>query len=583
MKKTFCARFCTVVAVMLMAAAVSSCFWNSDGRQQLQAADSLLLQGDYQAADSLLTLYDQSAGRQREAVRMERELLRLERCYVESGLAAADFSMADSLARYYNKKKYAREEGLSQLFLCDVYRVSGDYPSALDCVLKAEQAAEASGDLLLLTWANRMQGDLYFEQRMLQECTTYYRKSYAYAVQQRDTLRMAYGAYSMARVCMINNDVDSIIFFLDQTITWGSRYSQGHGIVRPARSLLADIYIQIEEYDKAREYMTRDSIDDDNWAYWHLGQQHVDSAVYYFHHMLGRHGWRAQVTHLRQLAVLEEQRGNQAQSLAYYKELAQAKDSLRVHSQEAEMQERKAQHDYNKIKLERDKAAERSRSMLYLLIALVAAITFGSIAVDRAWSAYKSKKEKEVAHEKLLRREEERKKEQSMARVAENEQRISQLERQVKEATELHNAAAIERLQIEAQVLTAENEQIRARQLQSEMMQHELEQSALYERIKQRAGRDDFHLTDAEWQQLAAGIDGAYDQFTMRLRTLCDSLTEHELRVCYLIKINISSTDIGVMLYKSKAAIGMTRQRLYEKLLGRKGTAKQLNEFIQGF
>ena len=115
------------------------------------------------------------------------------------------------------------------------------------------------------------------------------------------------------------------------------------------------------------------------------------------------------------------------------------------------------------------------------------------------------------------------------------------------------------------------------------MMLEKLDQSPLRERIKQNAGKENFHLTENEWQQLATLIDNANNQFTNRLRTLYDGITEYDLRICYLIKLDVPSVAIGVMLYKSKAAIGMARMRLYEKLMGETGTAKQLNDFIKDF
>lgn len=100
-------------------------------------------------------------------------------------------------------------------------------------------------------------------------------------------------------------------------------------------------------------------------------------------------------------------------------------------------------------------------------------------------------------------------------------------------------------------------------------MQDELEQSPLREHIKQNAGKEQFHLTDEEWLQLAMLIDAADDQFTKRLRNLYDGITEYELHICYLVKLDIPSVNIGTMLYKSKAAIGMARQRMYKKLTKR--------------
>ena len=105
----------------------------------------------------------------------------------------------------------------------------------------------------------------------------------------------------------------------------------------------------------------------------------------------------------------------------------------------------------------------------------------------------------------------------------------------------------------------------------------------LYERIKLNAGKENFHLKDPEWELLSNAIDEQYDSFTIRLLALNSTLSEHEMHVCYLVKLGLSSVAIGKMLYKSDKAIFMTRQRLYAKLMGKEGTARQLNDFIKSF
>lgn len=51
--------------------------------------------------------------------------------------------------------------------------------------------------------------------------------------------------------------------------------------------------------------MPHDQLNDENWAFWHYGQNHVDSAVYYFKSMLGKYGLFVQTQNLKILAQLE--------------------------------------------------------------------------------------------------------------------------------------------------------------------------------------------------------------------------------------------------------------------------------------
>lgn len=569
------------LALMLSAmVTLTSCLWDAAYPSQLTEADSLILKGDYAVADSLLADYDRQDIGKSHHVQMYRELLRLERRFVEAELTDADFSMADSLARYYSEMN-TRETAMSQLFLGYVYQEVDDYPSALDCYLRAEQTG--CDDMMLQMWTNKLQGDLYFNQRMLGECSDYYRRFYQKALQKKDLHRMASSSYSMGLVNMVKNNVDSIIFYLNQAISWGKKVPQGDDIVVKAQSVLADVYTQTEQFSKAESLLSRDTIDHENWAYWHLGQHHTDSAIFYFRQILGRYGWRADITCLQQLATLEEERGNLRQSFKYMKELDRARDSLKAHSQVEETRKVKAIHDINLIKQERDAEVKHSHDLQLFLIVMATSIAIAVLIAALAWRSYKDRKARELAQERRLRLEEERKSKQSAEQIHTNELRIALLEQQLQTAQDMNDAVKAEKLRLEAQLLTTENESIKAMQEHSKAMQAELKASILYERIRLNAGKERFHLSDEEWQQLASLIDRAYDQFTVRLRNLYEGITEHELRICYLVKIGIASTDIGVMLYKSKAAIGMARQRLYKKLTGKSGTARQFNEFIIQF
>ncbi len=581
MMKDYYVRFAhLLLCVILLIMTICACEYSMP--RPLTEADSLMQRGNLNQADSLLEAYDNTGQKSSKRVQMYRALLALERRYVADELTSKDFSIADSLARYYSEENTC-EAAMSQLFLGDIYQKAADYPSALACFLKAEKQTKALNNKTLLIWSNRMLGDIYFEQRMLQECTKYYREQFKFSKETKDTLRMALGAFAMARVSMINNYIDSSVYYLNKSIEWASKHQRSNTIIPAAQSKLADIYIQTKQFEKAASIMPHNSMNDENWAYWHLDQQHTDSAIFYFKGMLGKYGWRAQVTYLQILANLEESKGNKSNAFEYYKELNIAKDSLKNHSKTEESLQIKSQYEYNIIKSERDKITARNKRICYMFGAISLLTVVVGVAVNRSWQSYKDRKEKEIIQEKLRRKEEERRNKHSLIQIVKNSQRIAELEQQVLKAQENADKYLVDKLKLETRLLKAENEIIKTKKHQQSIMQEALEQSSLYHKIKGHAGEENFHLSDEEWQELGSMIDDANDQFTFRLRNIHDGITPYELHICYLLKLKVSSTNIGIMLFKSKAAIGMTRQRLYKKLTGKVGTAKQLNDFILNF
>ena len=199
-----------------------SCNRNPKYPRLLVEADSLLMLGHNVIADSLLENYDLTASNPKMSSQMYRQLIDLERKFIDGSMEADDFSMADSLFRYYESTGQREEQTKSLLFLGDIYFKAGnDYPAALNCYMQAEKLAEEISHPTLLGWAYRNQGDLYFRQRMFDECIPFYRKFYATAVASCDTLRIAYAASAMGRVCTIKNEIDSTIYYYNQSIEMG--------------------------------------------------------------------------------------------------------------------------------------------------------------------------------------------------------------------------------------------------------------------------------------------------------------------------------------------------------------------------
>ena len=549
--------------------------------QELVMADSAYMQGDYSLADELLESITRKNELADEASRMYYQLLKLEQANMHGKITDSLFSIADSLCRYYQENGSLEELAKATYFLGAIYHVNKDYPSAIQHYLKANELSVKCNDRRLECLLARGVGDVYLEQQLLNECVPFYRKYYDLAVSNHDTLRMAYATGKMAMVCTINQDVDSIIYYYKESIKLGKRIPQGKDIVPVSMSNLCDIYIQTAQYEKALEVMPRDSINDGNWAYWHYGQQHVDSAICYFQKTLGRYKWWGETEVLRILAQLEEQRGDLQASLDYYKQLAVAEDSLRVQQRAEATMRTEAQFNYTSIQQERDRLEKRNaelKHLLWLASVIVAALVVVALLL---WRFYKQKRRAVEAKQELLENEREEQLRQSRQQMDENQRLLATLQQQLHEARQQNDQATTERLQMEADVLTTQNQNIEARQRRKEALLLEMKRSALYQRLKAPAREGQKRMTEAEWHQLARHLDGIYE-LTPRLLSLA-KLSENELRVCYLLKIGMPPAEIADVMCKSKSAVTLARQRMFYKLAGRKGKAEALDELISDF
>lgn len=86
-------------------------------------------------------------------------------------------------------------------------------------------------------------------------------------------------------------------------------------------------------------------------------------------------------------------------------------------------------------------------------------------------------------------------------------------------------------------------------------------------------------LKDDDWQLVESHIRRVYPGFSSQLRGLY-AMSELEYQVCLLIKLRIAPTDIAAVLARDASTISTVRSRLYKKVFGQKGGAREWDEFI---
>lgn len=547
----------------------------------LVEADSAMRWGHYDEADSLLAVYDQTVTSRKRSVHRYCQLLGLESKFLQGNSSIDDLLLADSLKNYYERSandKHAKAIAI----LGNIYRVCNDYPTALNHLLHAEEETEKAGELWLKGIICKAEGQIYLDQRMFDEMVEHFRRSYNIAFACNDTLRMAHASFYMGKVCTYQQKLDSIVFYYERAIDLGKYINNPATIVPYARYELADIYLQIEEFDKAATLMPRDTLNDVNWGYWHYQQNHTDSAIYYFQKALHRYPYSGQADLLRLLAELELRKGHTQQSNIYYQKSLECKDSVISQSHVKETLHTENIYQLNALN---NKLAESKRKGKLILFCLVALIIFFVLALAIAilTLAYQRKKKKEeITYEKLLRLQMEQRKHISKEQIEENNQKLQRLEKDLKTAKQKSDEAIIQRIIFNTTKIAEESKNFEALRSSYEQIESQWKQSPMYKRIKNNAGTPDFVLTDDEWQELAGYIDVIYDDFTTRLQNLT-KLSEIEKQICYLTKMEINPTAIAEMLRRQKGSITMARKRLGKKILRRECTAEDFDFFILSF
>lgn len=220
-------------------------------------------------------------------------------------------------------------------------------------------------------------------------------------------------------------------------------------------------------------------------------------------------------------------------------------------------------------------ARQRNAALWMVVVLLLSAAGF-----YYAFVSFRRKKSLQLIYERNLRREEEEKNRLSLHQIDENSRKIAHLEWQLSEARRARNQTDIESLTVHKDVLEAENREILARRQQQDVLLLKLKSHPLFLKIKENAGNESFKLEESEWNELAELIDSTFDLFTQKLSSQ-HRLSETELRVCYLHKMEIPQVAIASMMCRSTQAISMILSRMHYKIFGIKGSAKQMAQYIQ--
>ncbi len=86
-------------------------------------------------------------------------------------------------------------------------------------------------------------------------------------------------------------------------------------------------------------------------------------------------------------------------------------------------------------------------------------------------------------------------------------------------------------------------------------------------------------LKQEEWDKLETQMKKDCPAFFRKLAEM-GQLSEIELRVCMLIKLGIPPSAIAIHTYREHSSISTIRSRLYYKLFGKKGSPRELDEFV---
>jgi DNA-binding NarL/FixJ family response regulator len=143
------------------------------------------------------------------------------------------------------------------------------------------------------------------------------------------------------------------------------------------------------------------------------------------------------------------------------------------------------------------------------------------------------------------------------------------------------NTISRELIQTRAELLEIENARIVKLSKEDDLRKMSFIQSEIYLKLvdlsKEEKGKK---MTKEDWLTLEQELNNTYNNFSLRLKSCCDQISEAELHVCYLLKAGLSVTSIAKIVGRTKSAVSMCRKRLLNKINGCNGSTFDLDKFI---
>lgn len=542
-----------------------------------------IMNTDPDSAASLLASFRDSVWQMPEYVQMYYDLLSVkvkDKCYI---VHTSD-SVISRVVSYYEKGDDRDKLMEAYHYMGRVYWDLNDMPRALGYYQKAIDASEGTKQYGDLARIYDQLGNLYAYQGVFDEALPMHHKGYYYYQLAGDSLSLPFPVRNMARIYDEAGRNDSAIVYYQEAVRLadivGDEVAKCYVLGE-----LGSLYNKMKEYTSASRclYLALNNPDDKepylnylDLANLYLKTHQLDSASYFLNKSINVKNIYALSNNYKYLSLLEEQKENFKESVRYNHLQNQCQDSISKITNTETIRKMISLYNYQKAESRSNSLMienQKKQRFVYLLALLLITMVGGGVV----YILYERNKQKDLMRKQQqqdeLRAEQYRK---SQAYIEENEQKIKELEGLLLLAKEKENKMQAAFIQAQKVVLEITNQKI----LKQARLIECFKQSDIYQKFQNPLNMDVNKLSDDDWNTLQEELNNVYDYFINRLYALYPQLSLIELRICCLVKISVTVTNMAKLLGRSKSAITAARIRLHYKLRREEGTSEELDAFI---
>ena len=541
---------------------------------ELSHIDSLAEADQSAAIARIDSITAASGGGMARSVRMRLALLRAKAC--NKLLLPLNRDSLLMLDGYFTDHGTPNERMLAKYIIGCSYLDDNDAPRALECFHEAASMADTTNmdcDWRTLQKVHVQSGLLLYNKDALHDADEEYKLAFKYAIKAKDTLNALLAIEQKTNIYMAEGKTDSLIKLRKKLYSLYMKNGYTENAAMSLGPIVVDL-VKMGELDEAKRYL--DNYERNSGLFDSLGNIEKGREIHYYikgtyYLEAGKpdsaeYFFRKCASSTTELAVIQPafkglmrlyKQLNLPDSMAKYAELVNVlQDTVYNKDMMQHLQQMQAVYNY-------DRHVEMAEKESAYFKALGTAVALILLLVIIYMVGY-------IIRKRKLRLREKHKLEQSIGELQNANHGLEAMnESQRKETRQIidEKTKEIEQLRQEKQNLE--------KQFDCQPKQPLFADEPIVRLLDENLRKAPNSMTSDEYHRLKELFTGFEP-----LSRWEKMMSSNEYQVCLLVKVGFSPKDISILMGLSLSNISNIRKRLFEKMTGRKGSAKDFDKFI---
>ena len=577
-----------VLYLLLITMLLVSCAGNRKYDDLMQRADSIMNVNDDSAkvAIRMLDGVESQLPEFSKAQKMRYELLR-HKAMNKAYISFTSDSKMKEVVDYYDRHGSANERMLANYVLGCVYRDMHEVPLALEYYNKAAEQADTTAadcDYGTLYRVYSQMGFLFSKQYLPYQLLDAFGKAEKYAYLAKDTLNAIINYQNKGDAYDYLGKKDSVVAInlrsanmfkrigdnYNAAIALGCNYSyyidKGDSVnARKAfESYTSTGYEGNSNYGDAKAFLLCEK------GRYYMFVSRLDSAFSCLNQSLKlSKSYSNKAVATKILAQYYARINKPVLAMKYALKSSEYNDSDLLAVRESQLQQTQAMYNYGRnqeIARKAERKAERITMLVYVLVA--GGVVIFLLLTYLYLKQLKKKKEKIVVTKQLY--------DDSLLKLRQKQEELELL----RTVNDRKIADVIKEKEQTINKLKEDLKDIRDKYSNSSLSDVDilLKESSIYKRIKYLELHPKEIMRENDWLELEETIEQLIPSFIPLLKNRLNVIA---YRICLLVKLEISTSSIAILLGLSSSAISKYRKVMLEKLCGRSGKPKDFDEYIR--